>query len=126
MLSATFSFKHVVKDSTYIHSHTRELPLSAEDIAAAIKLKVKKMVSITPEGKYMSIELNEKSRKKVQGELPLLFSRIYKKYDEMTAVYGENFIHKDSMHLQEYADFTLDTLKGFFEKTGLKVRTNFY
>lgn len=126
IFSSIFKYKHAVKNSTYIHSHTRELPLSPDDIIAAIKMKNKKMVSITPKGKYMSIELDKKSRKKAWKDVSLLFETQKQKYNEMSAAYGDRFIYEDRVHMQEYANFALSTLKDFFEKTGLKVETNFY
>jgi len=107
--------KVLLKDSTYIHYHPYELPLSIGDILTSFRLKLQKIIAVTKDGKYSIFIPNNNTPNKPINEL---YDANTKLVNAMKKHNGSDFILKNKYVFSKYKTNLNEYWHKIAEQTG--------
>lgn len=124
-------------NGTNIHSHTIETPISGIDVVSLVKAPIKKIISITPEGKFSYLECpntfksifpSKKCKQSAQA-IDYLQAKKGAKLGLLNiredGLYTSNFNNADKDTIKEYSNYTIDLLQKFADEFGFNFKHNF-
>lgn len=98
-LFKTLKKKVLLKDSTYIHYHPYDLPLSIGDVLTSFNANLQKMIAVTKDGKYSIFIPNNNSTNKPIKELYTANTTLV---NAMKRNNGSDYILKNSYVFSKY------------------------
>ena len=115
----------ILRKGTYIHSHTKNMPLSGTDIIFMIRGQVQKVVATTPNGNFSSMEmpkhpkmwLNQKKYLKGVNEIHASQSAKLQKLG-LAYTSEEGYKNVTPENLEEYSNLSNQILQNFANKFG--------
>lgn len=114
-LFKTLKKKVLLKDSTYIHFHPYELPLSIGDVLTSFNAKLHKIIAVTKDGKYSIFIPNNKTQNKPIKELYDANTTLVK---AMKKNNGSDYILKNSYVFSKYKNNLNAFWQQIAEQTG--------
>lgn len=135
ILGKKLKLKKDLKNSIYIHSHTIDTPLSAQDIMYLLSSKIRKITATTPNGHFSSLEIPKNlfynKKKAITESIKMQYMRELRNLNLGLLDFGidsktiYHFSDADFGKMKEYHDFSIKQLEDFADKFGFKFKHNF-
>ena len=109
------------KNTTFIHSHLKNLPLSFGDVLTCLAFKMKKMIAVTLDGKFSMFIPNYNSKNFSRRELYEMESKLTKILKQRG---GVDYIFKTPNVFEKYKADVNSYWQNLAAKTGSKYITN--
>lgn len=108
--------KHILSESTHIHSHPAVIPLSGEDIVQMLMYDTKKEIATTPNGGYSYMEVPDFAQFLKLGDAPLIEAEVIK-LAQKTFARKINLLTEDTLTLERVTPENLKKYNRFLIQT---------